>query len=1046
MRETHFKRTLCALLCTLLLVQTLTPGASALWEDTPEETAPEEDYSEWAPAAPEEDFSGWEPQVLEEEVPLAETPGADATLHDGNAVIPQGASLDTVKRALAEALLDDPTGVDPLSLEWEYYCEGKNGLTKNEAWGSIVGFTSTKKVVFTNVTCTHPALADNADGTYRVRLAGTSAEVTLTKVAVLSSGITLRDGAVTMPLNGDGTVDYAALERDIFDAVYVDSTPALSFGDVEITYYATAKEVGVSYSGYVPLTGGKVGGINAQAGPIFAGTHTIKLAYAGGSGYAACEATASVTLEEKTVDAGEIFLSEGPYTVPVAYTEADTIDYEATETAILNTLVASTSPAGVAVTVEYDAKNVSVTGGHTWRPLNHVPSTLDNTKAFGTGSWTIRLSFPGTDTYTAAETTVTVEMTARPAAPIVFSGAQVTLTIREDLSVDQEALEQAVRAMFTVEDETVDLSGATLEYYATAKSGSVGDLGRAWAPLAGGKISGLNYPAMGEGTHQVRLTWGGNAQYAPTAVEGTVTVKDRERVQFALNEAPYSVGMVFNAEQGYDYDATARAIYGAVVASTTPQVPYEAVKVEYTTTADALGVNFQELGHQGATGLLDFKDGTWRIRISCGDTVAYRGSSVTVEVTTEDHRIQSAVVLREGASFTYNMEPNVMKQAILDQVIDWDASTLPAGVGLESFEILYKAQVDVLDNGMDLGNTGSLVGKIPGLENAGDTIGDIASGLGESTKRFMPIEGGTYLGIAYAAMGAGEQQLQVQFKGNAEYRPSDAAQGAVTVKKADVKVKVHSTNIYANQPLPEDFITTEPADRFEFYTLYVGATSNVNLDIHLDLPDKYDNNKLIKLVDPLVEKIAGISFSEMLQNGVTLGQLRQLLTNTELLDLLEKIGVDTGAFGQILRVVAKLPSVTDGVRIGFGAPVGQAGLYTVTAISDNRNYNTGVGVGALLVRMRLKGVKLTWNQSLGSKISAADAKTFDFGVTLSYDGDVSIEQGSVHYLYSGFTSKWRAYSSTTTPPTEPGRYVMTVVTLGGNYQAAPITRSFQITK
>ena len=32
---------------------------------------------------------------------------------------------------------------------------------------------------------------------------------------------------------------------------------------------------------------------------------------------------------------------------------------------------------------------------------------------------------------------------------------------------------------------------------------------------------------------------------------------------------------------------------------------------------------------------------------------------------------------------------------------------------------------------------------------------------------------------------------------------------------------------------------------------------------------------------------------------------------------------------------------------------------------------------------------------------------------------------------SGFTSKWRAYSSTTTPPTEPGRYTMTVVVLGG---------------
>ena len=38
------------------------------------------------------------------------------------------------------------------------------------------------------------------------------------------------------------------------------------------------------------------------------------------------------------------------------------------------------------------------------------------------------------------------------------------------------------------------------------------------------------------------------------------------------------------------------------------------------------------------------------------------------------------------------------------------------------------------------------------------------------------------------------------------------------------------------------------------------------------------------------------------------------------------------------------------------------------------------------------------------------------------------------------------YSSTTTPPTEPGSYVMTVVTLGGDYQAAPITRGFKITK
>ncbi len=46
----------------------------------------------------------------------------------------------------------------------------------------------------------------------------------------------------------------------------------------------------------------------------------------------------------------------------------------------------------------------------------------------------------------------------------------------------------------------------------------------------------------------------------------------------------------------------------------------------------------------------------------------------------------------------------------------------------------------------------------------------------------------------------------------------------------------------------------------------------------------------------------------------------------------------------------------------------------------------------------------------------------------------------------GFTSKWKPYSSTTTAPTEPGRYVVTVVTINGDYLAAPVTRTFQITK
>ena len=132
--------------------------------------------------------------------------------------------------------------------------------------------------------------------------------------------------------------------------------------------------------------------------------------------------------------------------------------------------------------------------------------------------------------------------------------------------------------------------------------------------------------------------------------------------------------------------------------------------------------------------------------------------------------------------------------------------------------------------------------------------------------------------------------------------------------------------------------------------------------------------------------------------------------------------------------------------MAFGTP-DQAGIYTVYAITNNKNYETGFGMGALVVKKHYSGVKLQWNQTIpNGKLTAEEAKSFDFGVTLMYDGNPAKKQTNVHYLYSGFTSKWRPYSSTTTPPTEPGRYVVTVVTLGGNYQAAPITRAFQITK
>ena len=832
----------------------------------------------------------------------AVTVQAEPQLQNGTAVIPEGSDKAAVNEILSKALIANYDQVG--TQEWEYYCTGKDkttGLAKNSAWGSIDGFES-QTGSWIKVTYIHPALAKNEDGTYQVRLAGTEAEVTLTKAAKLSSSITLNEGVtVTLPYNEDLTVNYDAMRTAIFNTVVASTTPELSVSDVVIEYYATAESGSVGDLGkaWMPLEGGK-----------------------------------------------------------------DTLTYP----------------------------------------------------AISTGEQKIRISYAGTDTIygTSAETTVTVA--ERPEADVVFNDGpyQAKLTVKEDLSVDYAALRQAI---FTaaVKSSTPELTvnDVTIEYYTKALT----DADAKWVALEGEKGTILNYPAISAGEQKVRIVWGGSQNYAPTTKEFTVTIADREQVQFNLNEGPYEVGMVFDDEQGYNYDATAAAIYNAVVASTTPVAfAAEDVTVEYNADPTGITSTFKPLDYTDLGGLVKFGTGEWKIRISVPDTQAYRGNSVIVTVTTTDNRAASSVVCKEGVSITYNMDANVMKQALFDNVIDWENSTLPAKdtLSIDNFTFEYYGENVLTDN------------------------------INGGVKQWAPIEGGTVTLLNYPQMGAADsQQIRISFKGNADYRPSEAGEGTVAVNKAKVSVKVNSTNIYADESLPSDFITTDPADKFDIYTIYAGTTSNVTTALYLDLPERFTNSTVLKLLDPVVEAISGKTFTQMLNDGVTVGELRELFSTQELLDLLDKLNIDTGTFGQILTVINKLPSIVDSLRISFGTP-NRAGLYTVVAVTDNKNYETGVGMGFLLVKMRLSGSKLTWNQEISGKMTVEEAKNFDFGATLSHNGDVTVSQSNVHYLYSGFTSKWRIYSSTTTPPTEPGSYVMTVVTLGGNYLAAPITRTFTI--
>lgn len=631
------------------------------------------------------------------------------------------------------------------------------------------------------------------------------------------------------------------------------------------------------------------------------------------------------------------------------------------------------------------------------------------------GSYQVRLA----DT----ETAVTLTKAAKLSSSITLNKeCTVALPYTENATIDFDALRENIfNTVVASTTPELTLKDVTIEYYATATTGAVGDLGKAWMSLEGGKKNGLNYPAISEGSQKIRISYAGTDSVYGTSVETTVTIAERPQVQFNLNEGSYEVGMVFTNDQGYDYKATAAAIYNAVVASTVNPEGLTAadVTVEYNTDKSGVIDSFKPLSETGLGGFVKFGTGTWEIRISWPGNQEYKGNSVTVSVTTTDSRAASTVALKSGASFTYNMDVNAMKQAIFDNVIDWENSALPAKETLSA------------DNFV--------------IEYYGENIlpGDINGGV----KQWAPIAGGMVNLLTYPQMGAGEQQIRISFNGSADYRPSENTEGTVTVNKAKVSVKVNSTNIYADESLPDGFITTDPADTFDMYTIYAGVTSNVTTGIYLDLPERYtDNSLIIKTIDKVLEGLGQKTLTQMMNDGVTVGELRELFSTQELLDLLDKLNIDTGTFGQILTVINKLPGVLDSVRISFGTP-NRAGLYTVAAVTDNKNYETGVGMGFLLVKMRFSGPKLTWNADIpGGKLTAEQAKTFNFGATLSYNGDTTVDQSGVHYLYSGFTSKWKIYSSTTTPPTEPGRYVVTVCILGGNYMAAPITRSFQITK
>lgn len=647
---------------------------------------------------------------------------------------------------------------------------------------------------------------------------------------------------------------------------------------------------------------------------------------------------------------------------------------------------------------------------------------------------------------------VTLTKAEKPDSSISLrSGVQVKMPYTDAGALDFNALRARIfEQVVASSTPNLTVNDVHIEYY--AKSELVSH--KEWVKLEGEFVTipilnqTVGYPAISEGNWKIRITFDGNADYKGCSGEMDVTFLDRDPAPFHLKGGVTEVSIVYNADQSINYEETAQALREALIESTDPSYPIDLVKVEYniygTHLTDDWIANYKDLSYKVLDS--DVLDGIKAGKFDLGDQVlrlSWRGNAdykpfeeTRVRVKMVDNRQPTEVVLKPSISLIYNKDVSVVVGQIFEYVINWDDSKLPEKDTLSADDFTFEYEAEVMITDKD----------------------GLVVGTGE--KRWAPIAGEKVL-TSYTfceQIGAGEQKIRVTYKGNADYRPSNGAElpdGCyLTIKKAPVSVKVHSTSIYADEELSKDFVTTDPVDNFDIFTIFGGVTNNVTGSVFVQLPERLAKGTIIKLIDKTLEGLGQKTLTQMMQEGTTVGELRKLfndiITNAdnlpqEVKELLAKAGIDIDTLVKLNEALNKFPNLLDDVRVAFGTP-DQAGIYTVCAVTNNKNYHTGFAMGSLVVKAHVSDVRLTWNAPINGKLTVEEAAAFDFGATLRYNEKPVADQSSVKCLYTGITSNWQAYSSTTTPPTEPGRYVMTAVTVGGNYQAAPITRSFQITK
>lgn len=480
----------------------------------------------------------------------------------------------------------------------------------------------------------------------------------------------------------------------------------------------------------------------------------------------------------------------------------------------------------------------------------------------------------------------------------------------------------------------------------------------------------------------------------------------------------YTLNMTYTASGDIDFDALRAAIVAAVL----PGTDVNDVTVTYESKATLPPHESRYVVLEGGWSkkpiLREFPAitvGTHNVRLTVN------GVDTIVSVTLVNARTQAKIVLKEGVSLSYTKDAAAMRTQILNKLIDWSQTTVSKEAAAQSMVIEYYG--------------------------TGSSKHDLLT-----HDDWYPVAGGTVkYGIDYTApsIGAGEnQQIRASFPTTAAYLGCDAVEGALTVNKAFVRVHVKPAAIfYDEKPTTQQYVTTKPEDDFTIFKVYSGVTSSVKGAVYLQLPESILSPEALAKIDPVVKLLCGKTLTDILNDGMTLGELRALLQKLEkptedLAKFLKIFNIDISSFTELLKVINKIPGVFDSTRVAIGSP-NRAGMYLVTAITSNPNYKTGVGTGTLVVKMRASGASLVWDNDK-TTYTTSELESSPLGATLMRGDTPAHNQDGVHYRYVGTTATHRLYISKNAP-TEPGTYRQTAYILGGNDMAKSISRSITIT-